>query len=136
MGAPELHDTLVSIASTCTAARHSQSIHSIARTAERPAAAPVAPAPEHPAGPPTFAQWRHEMCEAASRANCGICWTAPPGPCAASTTLSGHPDGYHAGRFVRAHRRGLIGADELAALTAGLLPAALVWDTPGEVTPC
>lgn len=153
MGAPDLRDTLLSIASTCDAARHRRQLGAPAssgqsgtpetltrvkglapRTGER-AAAPVAAAPvDQPFGPPTFANWHHQMCEAASRANCGICWAAPPDPCVISTTRNAHPDGYHAGRFTRAHRRGVISADEVAALTDGLLPASIIWDT--GVTPC
>jgi hypothetical protein len=39
-----------------------------------------------------------------------------------------HPvRGYHVGRFGHAHRRGLLTAAELEAVTAGLLPGAIVW---------
>jgi len=117
----ELHDTLLSIASTCAAARYSHH------------------ATEAQTGPLTFAVWLREMCAAASRANCGICWAFPGAPCVCTGTPDAPVSGYHAGRFDRAHRRGLVDADELAALTAGLLPAAVVWDngdTPREMTSC
>jgi hypothetical protein len=120
----ELHGMLLSIASTIDTTRY---IHHLrdSEAADRPETAGAQ------IGPPTFAAWLSEMCDAASRANCGICWAAPPDPCVVSTRPgSGYPDGYHVGRFIRAHRCGLIDDGQLAALTAGLLPAALVWNTP------
>jgi hypothetical protein len=83
------------------------------------------------------------MCAAAGRANCGHCWAVPGEPCSYTraavpgTRLTYPVRGYHPARSGRARRAGLVTADELAALTAGMLPGALVWDnsrTPREVT--
>ena len=79
-----------------------------------------------------------EVCADVQRATCGICWAFPGDPCVFTTTPASvpvtpgttvHPvRGYHAGRFVRAERHGLISAAEVESATAGLLPAAVVWD--------
>lgn len=56
-----------------------------------------------------------EVCDDVRQANCGHCWQTPGLPCVT------HPetgrDGYHAARFARANRRGLISDTELAAAT-------------------
>ena len=55
----------------------------------------------------------HSICELASLANCGECWSPPLAPC-----LRGDHGmkGYHVARFARAYRRGLIGAADLTAV--------------------
>jgi hypothetical protein len=141
MATADMHTTLVSIADRGATARRNRA----PRTGDR-AAAPAAAAPaEHPAGPLTYPAWLNAMCTAASCANCGHCWAEPGEPCSYTTVPVQGTDlvypvrGYHPARFGRAHRRaGTITAAELAALTAGMLPGALVWDngsTPREVTP-
>ena len=58
----------------------------------------------------------HSICELACLANCGECWAPPQVPC-----LRGRrgTKGYHAARFGRACRRGLISAADLTAVLDG-----------------
>jgi hypothetical protein len=83
------------------------------------------------------------MCAAALLANCGHCWARPGEPCALKDAPARPVHGYHPARFVRAaHRGGLITDTELAelaAITAGRLPGAVLWDNGTATrrgTPC
>jgi hypothetical protein len=72
----------------------------------------------------------HEICEAASMANCGECWQAPGTPCTHSETGA---DGYHVARLGRAARRGLITGQDLIAVLQALVvftSSTVVYDIP------
>jgi hypothetical protein len=69
----------------------------------------------------------HDICQDASRADCGHCWAHTTGPCVtfgpgdrplAVVSDTGAP-GWHLARFARACRRGLISAADLAAVLQG-----------------
>ena len=55
----------------------------------------------------------HSICDLARLVNCGECWAPPEVPC-----LRGGQGtkGYHAARFARARRKGLISAADLTAV--------------------
>ena len=87
---------------------------------------------------PPPARSLREICADAQRANCGHCWTAPGDECVYTTApvsvpvTPGTPVSpvrrYHVARFGRAERHRLITAAELESATAGLPPAAVIWD--------
>ncbi len=55
----------------------------------------------------------HSICDLARLVNCGECWSPPHVPC----LRGGHgTQGYHAARFARALRRGLISGPDLTAV--------------------
>lgn len=56
--------------------------------------------------------WLAAVAAVALNANCGTCWAAPGTPCPIST------GGTHLARFARIRRAGLIGHDDLAAVTS------------------
>lgn len=118
--------TLVALAARAAEARHT-------RTGERLAVPAAAGRPEHADGPSlprplTREAWRRELCAVASLANCGICWAVPGEPCTVAGTVYAPLAGYHAGRFDRAYRRGAITVSDLAVVTDGMMPGAIVWD--------
>lgn len=54
-----------------------------------------------------------EITADAQRANCGHCWAGPGIPCSGGGT--------HLARFQRAHRRGVLSADDMTALLAAVI---------------
>jgi len=79
---------------------------------------------------PPAARSLHEICEDASRVNCGACWALPGDECVDTTAPVSVPvtpgtpvrpvGGYHVARFGRAMRRGLISGPDLIAILDAL----------------